>query len=243
MKHLSEGERLLRIAGFVKEVDVTHHNEFRDFLNRDAKEADHMRLLRALGDRPWLPVTKLYESVNLGPADGVRAKDKLERDGYAREWANYFVRKGSGSRSSFLELSASGAAVLKSIGITPFVMRGKGGFPAKIYFYAYLKPWAERKAFRFEFEYWAESKQIDCVFWDEYQRLNAIEVCLSGSTSYNADAAVACAALEGVHRVILACDDRKVLMNSLKARLKMELLPVQAKCQVVWLGDFWCGDE
>jgi len=243
VKNLSEVERLLRVTEFMKSVDVAYHKEFHDFLNRKRDEPDCMRLLRALADRPWLPVTKLYESVNLFAADGVRAKDKLVKDGHVKEWVNHFVRRGSGSRPTFLGVTLSGVAVLKSIGITRFVMKGKGSDVAKIYLYAYLKRWAEKKGYRYEFEYWAESKQIDFVYWDEYQRLNAVEVCLSGSVEYNAGAAVACASLQGVHRVILACDDRKVLMNGVKARLKKELLPVQEKCQVVWLGDFWCGDE
>jgi hypothetical protein len=245
VKNLSEEERVSRIADFQRNVVVKYHAEFREFLERERKEADEMRLLRAINDHPDWPVTQLYRVVNLHGEDGVRAKSKLVVGAMAKEYVNMFVRKGSGARPIFVELLRAGVEVLESMGMTSVAMKGKGGFAARIYVHAYLKPWAERHGYRYEIEYWCEAgdkkKQIDFAFWDGFQRLHAVEVFVSGSANYCVESAVRCASIDGVHKVIVAIDDRK-LMQRIKMMLRQELMPIQEKISVEWLGEYYCGD-
>lgn len=236
MKHITEEMIARRVALFSKRLVVS----FDEPCGTSEGEPfdDVRRLLVEAGAKRYRPISLCYRDAGLHAEAAVRAKDQLVMDGLFKEWKTGWPHKGSGGHPCFLELLPEGERVLVNMGIKPFKPRGRGEFRAKVYQNAYLPCWLEKRGYRFETEYNAGSKQIDVVYWDEYSRIHAVEVCASGTAEVNADAGLRCASIEGIHRVVLACEKRE-LMKGIKGILVREMMNVQEKILVHWIGDYW----
>lgn len=236
MKHLTEEMIRERVAEFSKRLVVTWDDVPR---SQEGEPFDDVRrLLVEAGAKRYRPISLCYRDAGLHAENAVRAKDQLVCDGMFKEWKSGWPHKGSGGHPCFLELLPEGERVLSNMGIKPFRPRGRGEFRAKVYQNGYLPCWLERRNYRYELEYNAGSKQIDVSYWDEYSRIHAIEICASGTAEVNADAGLRCASMEGIHRVVLACEKRE-LMKSIKLLLGREMMAVQQKIHVEWMGNYW----
>ena len=237
MMHMTEAERLKRVEDFQRNLFIVSGNAA--FANSAKREADHIRLLAKAVSEPGWPLMRMYSDLGLAGNPGVAAKEKLLADGMARE--HKLVRKGSGGQLLALEVLPRGLEIVRRMGLPVVELEGKGEFKHKVYVHRYLIPWAKKRKYRYWIERWFEPKQIDFVYEDQYQQLFAVEVCLSGSVEYNANAGVKCASLAGISQVVLACEDRKLIIG-IKKMLSNEMMSVQNKIQVMSLGEFSCVD-
>lgn len=195
------------------------------------------KLLIEVGVKAPRPYGLCSKDAGLSSEQADKAKSQLVNDGLLKEWKGW-PHSGSGGHPIFLELLEEGERVLINMGLNPYRGQGKGDFKHWVFQNGYLPVWCSAEGKRFELEYNAGRKQIDFVWWDSYERLNAIEIVASGSAEHNASDAVRCASIEGVYKVCVACSSKE-LVKSIKKTLSSELLTVQAKIDVVWIGSFW----
>lgn len=238
MKHVTSELIRERLALFSRKLLVCYGDENQGYASKGEPLDDVRRLLVEAGAKRYRPISLCYHDAGLHAENAVRAKDALVRDGLFREWKSGWAHRGSGGHPCFLELLPAGEKVLLDMGIKPFEPRGKGEFRARVYQNAYLPCFLEKRGYRYELEYDAGSKQVDVVYWDEYSRIHAVEICASGGAEQNADAGLRCAAIDGVYRVLLACEKRE-LMKGIKHLLGMEMPFIQERVQVNWLGEYW----
>ena len=239
MRYLSEAQRLKSNSEFSKrfsivyDVPLSFPNEFNNF---DGLQ----KLLVVNALQTGITLTKSYEIAGIHPEQGIRAKNKLVADGMAREHS--IVTKGSGGHCTILELLPPAIEILKKMNISPVEMKGRGSFLHRFYTNKYLAEWAKSKEYKYWIERWLEPKCIDFVYEDEYQRLNAIEVSLSGDALMILESGKKCASLKGIHEVTLAFNKRD-LMKLVKELLKKELMSVQEKIFLKYLNEYWIDDE
>lgn len=193
---------------------------------------------------PGMTLTMSYRIAGLHPEQGIRAKNKLIADGMVREHA--IVTKGSGGHFSILELMAPAIEVLKRMEIASVELKGRGSFLHRFYVNCYLSEWAKAKQYKFWKERWLDGtnaqKCIDFVYCDEYERLNAIEVFLSGEPNLILESAKRCAAIAGIHSVALAFNDKK-MMKGVKEILRNELMTFHEKISLNYLNEYCIDDE
>lgn len=239
MKYITETDRLLRNAEFSKKFAIKYDVPLSfpfEYNNYD----DPRKLLVVNAIHPGITLTAGYRMAGLHPENGGRAKEKLVADGMIHEHS--LVKKGSGGHPIVLELLLPGIEAVKKMGIVPVSLEGKGSFKHRVYVHCYLVPWAKAQNYKHWIERWFEPKAIDFVYEDEYGRLNAVEVFLSGSVEWIVDSAKKCASLDGIYSVILAFESQKMMAGT-KKMLKNELMHIQEKISIKFLGEYWNDDE
>jgi hypothetical protein len=239
MKYLTESQRLQRNLEFQSKLKIVTESPLpfgaEEFTANDAPR----RLLAVHALEPGIGLTKSYERAGLGSESGGRTKKKLIADGMVKEHS--IVHRGSGGHGEILELLPPALEVLKTMGVSPVDWIGRGEFLHAFYVNKYLVDWAKKNKFKYEIEKWMDgstaSKCIDFVYYDEYGRINGIEVFTSGELSVIVTAGVKCAMLKGVNSVCLALNDKEQL-RKVKGILKGELLNIQEKLSVEYLNKF-----
>lgn len=238
MKHLNEDERMRRNAEFLSRL-VVQHSAIPGVSTQSNQCDDAVRLLVKHGLEPLTWLTQSYLDLGLHPAHGARAKEALIAEGKVLE--QRMLRRGSGGHPCLLELLPPGIEVVRRMGFSPVLPDGKGKFRHWAYAEGYIARWANRMNYRHWRERTLGGKQIDVVVEDSEHRLIAFEICLSGSYELNASAGVRCAALEGIFRVVLACESKN-MMNGIKKILSQEMTNVRSKISVESLAEYYPED-
>lgn len=236
MKYLTKENIQRRVAEFSKCLVV----EFAGAAKLPQGELldDACRLLVEAGAKSYRPFGLCADDAGLNAETAGRAKAQVVNDGLFREWKGGWPHKGSGGHPIFLELLAAGEKALLDMKINPFRPKGRGDFRHSVFQNGYLASYFEKQKIRYELEYNAGSKQIDVVWWDSYKRINAIEIVVSGSAEHNANEAVRCGIIEGICKVVVCCYS-KDLMKMIKKLLMREMMNLQEKISVEWIGDYW----
>lgn len=158
---------------------------------------------------PGIWLLAIYESLALHPAEGKSAVNDLLARGLVR--VHRFPRKGRGGQPQSLEVLALGIEELARRGITPPLRKiARGGWKHDVYA-RHLERWAKQQGFACSFERQFGSRFIDFVYEDSQGSLRTIEICLSSSPKWNAEAAIKAAELPGLAGIIVACEERDFL--------------------------------
>jgi hypothetical protein len=240
MKYLTEEERVRRNLEFSRQFSVRFDTPL-DAGGVDRGQDELRKLLVVFALQPGIGLTQGYRLAELHAEAGKRVKEKLIADGMVR--THGLVSKGSGGHFETLELLAPAIEMLGKMGIKPVELVGRGSWLHRVYVCCYLVKWAKWKGYRYWVERWLAPKCVDFCYEDEYGRLNAIEVALSGEASYILEeSGMKCAKLEGIYRATLAFNDKE-LMKRVKKILKDELMGFQEKIRVEYLNEYWVDDE
>ncbi len=233
---LSKSQWVERSLAFLSDVECVQHIEITQEAFQSELSDNAVKLVVLAGTIPGMPVLRMYRQLTLHPEEGTRAKDDLIARAMVREWK--LSRKGSGGRPTVLELLEAGVNELKKRGIKPAEkMIKRGGW--KHDFYArWIKRFEEKQGNRVRCEWTLGAKAFDLVSQTPDGKLNGIEICLSGSVSWNVEQAIKAASVDGVECVVLACEDKK-LMKGISDELKRTLLFIREKIRIKWLGEYY----
>jgi hypothetical protein len=185
---------------------------------------------------PGIPQVQLQNDLGLHPAEAKRATEDLVARGYIR--LHRLVRKGRGAKPLVIEVLKSGQDELNKRGISPTPkLLKRGGFKHDVYARALVAGYRKKGL-----QHWIErtlgSKAFDLVYEDVDGKLIGIEIVLSGSASWNAEQALKAASVDGVARVVIACEERR-LIRAIEAELAQRdaLGLFKAKISCCPLGD------
>lgn len=215
----------------------THKDSFPAF-QKTEKDNDLLRFLTLVELVFGMPVSWYYEKLFLNADRGTTLKERLLGDGMILQ--HKVCKKGSGGHLAILEVTDKAKAILQRKGIAVKRILGDGGMRNRFYLVRYLIPYLRRQKWKFQLQRDFENglKRVDVAFIDSYGRLNAMELVLSGTAQYNCEAAVSCCAIEGMHRVVMLFEDKKLLAE-VKKLVKLESMVVQERTSLEWIGDYY----
>lgn len=171
-----------------------------------------LKVLVKAGLEPGIRLLGIYESLGMHPTEGKGAMDDVLARGMVR--VHRLIRKGKGGQPCVVEVLPAGIAELAKRGIKPAEKKLKrGGFLHDVYA-RLVEKWAKRAGYR---QVWFErtlgQKAFDLVMESVEGQLEGVEVCLTGTAKWNASQAVKAGCVEGVAKVIVACESVKLLKD------------------------------
>lgn len=215
-KFLDEQERARRTRAFMRSVHTKEQVMAKPVETPELAENSLKVLIKALLE-PGLFLLAIYAALGLHPAEGKAAVTELIARGFARP--HRFPRKGRGGQPQALEPLPKGIEELAKRGITPPPRKiARGGWKHDV-FARWLENWARTRSFHHWFERRLGKKFFDFVYEDGAGELHGIEVCLSGTARWNAEQAFKAASVEGVARVVVACE-RQSFVDAITTELK-----------------------
>lgn len=164
------------------------------------------RMLLKFAMEPATFLTDAYRELGLHPDEGKRAVDELVGNGLVR--LHRLPRAGRGAQYVVVEVTERALPELERAGIKKVVPVLKGGFKHDVYG-RLLRKDAERNGLRCFFERTLGKKTFDVVFEDKDSGLVGIEICLTGSVSWNAQQVLKGLENVGLVEVVVATETRR----------------------------------
>lgn len=191
-----------------------------------------VQLLIKLTLEPDKFITEAYEDMGQHPSIGKAALDELLARGFAR--GHRIPRKGRGNQYLAVEITERADGELEKRGIKRPSPVLKGGFKHDLYGRR-LGRWVSKKHFRHWYERTFGKKTFDVVYENPDGKLTAVEICLSGTSKWNAQQALKGLENEGIE-LVLACETKKfadAIMSELERLDKLGLYRSRVRaCQL-----------
>lgn len=208
MRFLSDRERRERNQSLLSCVTVRQGDQPVAPTVNELSERSLKVLIKA-GLEPGVFLLEAYRSLSLHPAEGKSSIDDLLARDYIK--LHRLPRKGRGGQPVVVEVVQRGRQEMEKHGIAPAERRLKrGGWLHDVYA-RYIERWAKEKGYHVWFERMLGKKAFDMVYEDDKGALHGVEICLSGSVEWTAEQALKAAAVEGITRVIVACERKEFL--------------------------------